>query len=157
MPLARILIDGYSLLHKLSGIAVRQPPHTEAARAELVRWLTQYHDATGTPISVFFDGTDKVSNTAELSTPGVEVLFSRAGKTADELIERATHRLLEYGEVLVVTDDHAEQQTVVALGGMAIGCQHFIRMMEDAVAQMQDNIKRVNKRELAKFKRPDTK
>jgi len=157
MPLARILIDGYSLLHNCPGIAAGQPPHSEAARTELVRWLVRYHDATGIPISVFFDGTGRVNNAPEHSTASVEVMFSRAGKTADELIERATHRLLQYGEVLVVTDDRAEQQTVIALGGMAISCQNFIRMVEEAIAQLQNNIKRINKGELAKFKRPKAK
>jgi len=31
----------------------------------------------------------------------VEFLFSRAGQTADDMIERAAHRFRDYGEVLV--------------------------------------------------------
>lgn len=154
MPPVRILIDGYSLLHKWLAIAPGRARYSESARSELVRWLTKYHDATGTPISIFFDGTGSVTDAAPGSTPEVEVLFSKKAKTADQLIERATHRLVEYGEVLVVTDDRAEQQTVVALGGTAIGCKNFIRMVEEAVAQMQNAIKNRNKNELAKFNRP---
>ncbi len=156
MALARILVDGYSLLHKWLAIAPGQARHSEAARAELVRWLTRYHDATGSPISVFFDGTGKTSSRCVQSSPQVEILYSRTGQTADQMIERATHRLLPYGEVLVVTDDRAEQQTVIALGGMAIGCQAFIQMVEQAIGELQDKINRFNKCELTRFKRQKT-
>ncbi|MCX7722447.1 MAG: NYN domain-containing protein [Verrucomicrobiae bacterium] len=157
MPVARILVDGYSLLHRWQAVAPGQPPHSEAARDRLVRWLTRYHDATGVPISVFFDGSGAAPGVSDSSTPEVEVLFSRAGKTADEMIERAAHRLLEYGEVWVVTDDSAEQQTVTALGAIAISCSNFIRMVEDAVAQLHCRVKRINKAGVSKFNQPKIK
>lgn len=47
----------------------------------------------------------------------VEVLYSRKGQTADQMIERAVHRFEPYGEVLVVTEDRAERDLVVSLGG----------------------------------------
>ena len=66
-----------------------------------------------------------------LSTPEVEVLYSRAGQTADDMIERATHRFSAYGEILAVTDDFAERDTVISLGGMASSCSSFIQTIEE--------------------------
>ena len=51
MPLLRILVDGYSLLHAWPGIAPGRPRHSARAREELVHWLTQYQDAVRTPIT----------------------------------------------------------------------------------------------------------
>ena len=90
MSLVRILVDGYSLLHswpELHGKA----RYSAAARDELVRVLTLYRDATHTPITIFFDGSSpKIDGVAQTrSTPEVEILFSRAGQTADQMIERA--------------------------------------------------------------------
>jgi hypothetical protein len=57
MALARILVDGYSLLHNWPELAPGRPRHSARAREELVHVLTRYHDATGTPVTVFFDGS----------------------------------------------------------------------------------------------------
>jgi predicted RNA-binding protein with PIN domain len=154
MALARILIDGYSLLHNWLELAPGTPRHAEAARDELVHWLTRYHDAMGTPISIFFDGTNTsyAGSTVE-STPEVEILYSRGGQTADQMIERAAHRLVRYGEVLVVTDDQAERETVQALGGLTSSCPSFIRTVEQALAELQQDIQNLNRREQDRFSR----
>jgi hypothetical protein len=154
MALARILVDGYSLLHHWLELAPGHPRHSEAARNELIHWLTRYHDVTGTPVSVFFDGAQKSRGACRRSTRQVEILYSRAGQTADQMIERVTHRLLPHGEVLVVTDDRAEQDTVIALGGMTARCETFIRTVESALADLQENLKNHNRREKHRFSRP---
>ena len=69
------------------------------------------------------------------------------------MIERVTHRLLPYGPVLVVTDDHAEQDTVSALGGMTATCENFIRMVGDALGDLQADVNRHNHRERKAFGR----
>src|SRR5262245_36926732 len=97
MALVRILVDGYSLLHNWPELAPRKPRHSAAARDELVYILTRYHDATSTPITIFFDGSGAPPNVPKNeSTRHVEVLFSRAGQTADDMIERAAHRFQAY-------------------------------------------------------------
>ncbi|MGH7979774.1 MAG: NYN domain-containing protein [Limisphaerales bacterium] len=155
MPLARILVDGYSLLHNWPELATGQPRYSERAREELIRVLTQYHDATGEPITIFFDGAGPpVSAQKNQSSREVEVLFSRAGQTADDLIERAAHRFQEYGQVLVVTDDFAERETVGALGGMVSSCANFINSIEKALAELHDDLKSRNRLERNRFGRP---
>ena len=56
MVLARILVDGYSLLHNWPELAPGAARHSARAREELVHVLTRYHDATGEPVTIFFDG-----------------------------------------------------------------------------------------------------
>src|SRR6185503_14904245 len=124
MALVRILIDGYSLLHHWRAIARGQPRHSAAARDELVNRLAQYQDAIGTPVSVFFDGSGPERPSTEATRSGVEILFSRGGQTADQMIERTVHRMVPFGQVLVVTDDFAERDTVLSLGAMASSCQN---------------------------------
>ena len=153
MSLIRILVDGYSLLHDWPELARGKPRHSAAARDELVRMLTRYQDATGTPITVFFDGSGPARRSPGESTAGIEILYSRAGQTADQMIERAAHRFQPYGEVLAVTDDNAERDTVIAMGGMASSCGNFIQTIESALAGMQEDIKDYNRRERNRFKR----
>src|SRR6202034_2606785 len=133
--------------------ARRTPRHSAAARDELIHHLTLYRDAVGTPITIVFDGAnaDRRLSTVE-STSEVEILYSRAGQTADQIIERVTHRLSPYGEVLAVTDDNAERDTVIAMGGMASSCLSFIQAVTDALAEQQDNLKTYNRAERSRFK-----
>jgi predicted RNA-binding protein with PIN domain len=155
MALVRILVDGYSLLHNWPELAPDKPRHSAAARDELVHRLTLYRDATGTPITIVFDGAnnDIRLSTVE-STPEMEILYSRAGQTADDIIERVTHRMSAYGEVLAVTDDFAERDTVIAMGGVASSCLSFIQTVENALAELKDDIKVHNRSERSRFKRP---
>lgn len=153
MALVRILVDGYSLLHAWPQLARGHPRHTAAARDELIRVLARYQDATGTPVTVVFDGsgTARRHSTPEEPQP-VEVLFSGAGRTADDLIERAVHRMLPYGEVLVISDDTAERELVIGMGGSAWPCATFIAEIESAFRELEQALRRHNRREQARFR-----
>jgi predicted RNA-binding protein with PIN domain len=153
MALVRILVDGFSLLHSWPELAPGKPRHSAAARDELVHVLTLYRDAIGTPITVVFDGSGAPAGTPTAhSTPEMEILYSRRGQTADDIIERVAHRMSSYGEVLAVTDDHAERDTVIAMGGMASSCLSFIQTLENTLKEQDLAIKNYNRRERTKFK-----
>jgi uncharacterized protein len=154
MALVRILVDGYSLLHSWPELAPGRPRFSAAARDELIRRLTLYQDACGTPITIIFDGAGAPNGTpAAPSRPEMEVLYSRRGKTADQLIERAVHRFGPYGEVLAVTNDHAERETVLSLGGSACSCANFIQEVENALSEQADDISYYNRQERHRFQR----
>lgn len=154
MAWVRILVDGYSLLHRWAELAPGRPRHSEAARAELIRRLTLYQDATGTPVTVVFDGTARRGRAeAQPAHSAVEVLFSPPGRTADDLIERAALRFAALGQVRVVTDDMAEAQTVLGGGGWVCSCSQFIREVEDELSAHASRLSQHNRREQRSFAR----
>ena len=153
MALVRILVDGFSLQHSWPELAPGKPRHSSAAREELINALTQYQDARGTPITIVFDGAGSTRGADETpSSPDVEILYSRAGQTADQMIERAAFRLKAYGEVLVVTDDLAERDIVSGLGGMTSNCDNFISTVQDALDELERDVQHYNQQERAKFR-----
>ena len=154
MSLVRILVDGYSLLHAWPELAPREPRHSATARDELVHILRLYSDAVGTPVTVVFDGGGHRGLRQDLdSTTQVEVLFSKAGQTADQIIERVTHRMQPYGEVLAVTNDHAERDTVLALGGFASSCDSFIQTVQKTLRDLEREVKNYNSAEKRRYTR----
>jgi len=154
MALVRILVDGYSLLHNWPELAPGQPRHSARAREELIYVLTRFFDATGTPVTVIFDGAGARPSARPPEPDGdIEILFSRAGQTADQMIERAAHRFGAHGEALVVTDDIAERETVIGLGGQAASCANFIRMVENALKEFQDKLRDYRRAERNRFNR----
>jgi uncharacterized protein len=152
MALVRILVDGYSLLHHWPELAPGKPRHSMEARDELIRVLTLYRDATSIPITIVFDGAGKSPATEFPSTPDMEILYSRSGQTADQIIERVAARMTDFGEVLAVTDDYAERDTVFYQGGMASSCSNFIAGVERALQEQERDIDRHNRRQKAAFK-----
>ena len=80
-------------------------------------------------------------------------MYSRAGQTADQVIERVAHRLSSYGEVLVVTDDLAERDTVASAGAIFSSCLGFIQTIESALAELERELTRLNRSEKSKFQR----
>ena len=89
MPLIRILVDGYSLLHAWPELARGSARHSAMSRDARIASLGEYQAALGTPITVFFDGQSGGSGprTQKTDPKAVEVLYSKAGQTADDLIE----------------------------------------------------------------------
>lgn len=153
MALVRILVDGYSLLHDWPQLAAGKPRHSAAARDALIRTLTHYQDTIGTPITIVFDGAGATPNAPKPhSTRQVEVLYSSPGQTADQMIERAAYRFQEYGEVLAVTNDHAERDIVIHMGGMAESCASFIQAVEATLAGMTDDVQRHNRQEQLRYR-----
>jgi predicted RNA-binding protein with PIN domain len=148
MALVRILIDGYSLLHHWPEIAPGAPRHSMVARDELIARVGKFQDCTGTPVTIVFDGANApVGTQPPHSTRELEILFSKNGLTADDVIERATARLLAYGDVLVVTDDNAERETVIALGGSTSSCEEFKLQVAAALATFDEDLARWRRRQ----------
>lgn len=153
MSIVRILVDGYSLLHQWPELAPGKPRYSAAARDDLIHRLMLYRDAIGTPITIVFDGAGPAPDASQVpSTPELEILYSQAGQTADHVIEVVTARMKPHGEVLVVTDDHAERDTVISMGAAAASCLNFINDVENTLKELDREVKNYNLRERNRFK-----
>jgi predicted RNA-binding protein with PIN domain len=153
MAVVRILVDGYSLLHGWPELAPEHSRFSAQARDELIHALARYADASHTPITVVFDGAGPRGPERDPnSSASMEIIYSRAGQTADQVIERVTHRMKPYGEVMAVTDDFAERDTVIAMGGVASSCRSFISMVEGALGDLKNDLERYNSREKRRYK-----
>lgn len=153
MAVVRILVDGYSLLHNWPELAPGRPRHSQEARDELIHQLTLYRDAAGTPVTVVFDGSGpRGQQHPDTPQSELEVLYSRTGQTADDIIERVVVRLQSYGEAVVVTDDFVERDTVYFHGGMVMSCRNFIGELENVLKEQGRDIARHNRKERVRFK-----
>ena len=153
MAVVRTLVDGYSLLHQWPELAPGKPRQSQVAREELINHLTQYYDQCGTPITVVFDGQGPRNDLGPFpSTPEVEIIYTRAARSADQLIEHLVHRLKPHGDVLVVTDDYAERETIESLGGLFSSCANFVQTVKAALADLTQEIAKYNQQEQLKFR-----
>jgi len=141
-----LVVDGHNMIHAWQDLAGLHRQRTELAREELVKWLTHYQDASDVRVVVVFDGRGqrRISSTGGGSE--IQVLYSRDGQTADEVIERLVVKYAAKYEMRVATDDHMEQLTVETFGAIAISSELLRLELEQAEAEIGAKIRRHNKR-----------
>ncbi len=137
------MVDGYSVLHswpELQRLVGRSLQHRREA---LVRVMSQYADHTARRVTVVFDGyaARHKPETADRDL-GVEILFSDHGKTADDLIERLVGEAVDASEILVVTSDNHERQTVETLGAESVSCEVFELEVRDELRALGRLVRR---------------
>jgi predicted RNA-binding protein with PIN domain len=134
-----VLVDGYSVLHAWTRFATRKTRRQslQQRREALIGVLRQYADHTGRKVTAVFDGyAAKHKPEVADATAGVEVLFSERGKTADDAIERLVAQAANRGQILVVTSDGMERQTVETLGSQSMAAEVFEAEVEAALAEL---------------------
>ncbi len=82
----RILIDGYNLIRAVPELAILDREDLEAGRSVLLRALSSYRSVKGHSLSVVFDGSRACSFPAAVHPRGIDVVFSRPPRNADDLL-----------------------------------------------------------------------
>lgn len=119
--MAHILIDGYNLIAKMEGIG----GNLEAQRERFIRTLSQYRSQKYHTVTVVFDGEKGGWMTeSHERTMGINVVFSRLGEKADDVIKRMAKEHEE--EYTVVTSDREIASFAEGLGHTAIPSEEFI-------------------------------
>jgi predicted RNA-binding protein with PIN domain len=118
-----LIIDGYNLLGVGGHMGVGAAD-LEAARERLLQDLSRYRHQKGHAMTVVFDGwqqglpSERVEHRA-----GVEVIFSRRGERADQVVQRLAD---QFGEsCAVVSSDHDVALFARARGALVIPAPEF--------------------------------
>jgi predicted RNA-binding protein with PIN domain len=68
------------------------------------------------------------------------------------MIERAAYRFQEYGDALTVTNDTAERNLVLHMGGLAESCSNFIHTVDATLTGLADDVQRHNRQEQFRYR-----
>lgn len=140
-----LLVDGNNVIHASPELLELHHRRRGRAHAELIGRLETYRDFTGEQVVVVFDG--RGATTQEERPPGgIQIFYSSASKTADDVIEQLAIKYAAKFEITVATNDRAEQDIVVGAGGTAISAEMLFDKMEAAERSMRDWIERNRKR-----------
>ena len=132
-----IIIDGYNLIRQSDTLRRYERISLEDGRKALIRSISLYKKQRGHKVTVVFDGwqggpveeeRDKLS--------GIDVIYSRKGEKADEVIKRMVQERAE--EIVVVTSDRDIADFVSRRGGTAISSQDFDKLTERVKTPLTD-------------------
>ena len=142
-----VLVDGYSVIHAWPKLRRAAGRSLEQQRDALVRVLQQFGDVRHWRTTVVFDGyAAKRKPDSVEPTPGVEVLFSETGKTADDVIERLVGMAENRNRILVITSDKMERHTVESLGASSMDAELFEVEVRAALGELEALIRQHGRR-----------
>jgi len=119
-----IIIDGYNLIRQSGVLRRAEKSGLEAGRQALVHFIKPYKRLKNHRITIVFDGWQNGSPMEERDCEGgIEIVYSRRGEKADEVIKHIAERSGE--EVMVVTSDRDIASFVVRRGGTAVSSRDF--------------------------------
>src|ERR1700724_3499815 len=145
MPESFLIVDGHSIIFAWPELLALQRRSGASARENLIKILTEYQDLSGVNVVVVFDGKGERIN--EVTEPGgIQIFYSNAGRTADEIVERLVAKYGKTFMITVATADLMEQQTVASFGGQPIGSEGLRRLIQDAQAEFAAEMKRRKRR-----------
>jgi hypothetical protein len=129
-----LIVDGHSVIFAWPELRELHQRRTSLARDALVRKLRDYQDWTGVRAIVVFDGRgEAVDASAE---PGeIQIFYSRAGQTADSVVERLASKYGSQYRLLVATSDYLEQETASACGADCISAEALRGVLDEARAR----------------------
>ena len=114
-----LIVDGHSVIFAWPELRALHERRTSLARDALVRRLRDYQDWTGVRVVAVFDGKGAAVDAS--AEPGeIQIFYSRAGQTADAIVERLASKNAPRYRLLVATDDYLEQETASASGAECI-------------------------------------
>lgn len=126
-----LIVDGYNLLALTGRIGAGTSLHSEMARESFLRDLASYRQRKSHPITVVFDGWQQGWGVEHREHRlGLEIIFSRRGEKADQVIQRLA---AEFGSACAVVSSDREIITVAkAQGAFVMTAQEFIGKLQES-------------------------
>jgi predicted RNA-binding protein with PIN domain len=120
-------LDGYNLIHADPELKRTVRSGLEGARERLVQRLTRYLGSKSVRMTVVFDGHGGITD-IEVKIPGrLQLMYSAAGQSADDLILKILESSANPREYVVVTSDMADiGRSARALGAKVIPSPEFL-------------------------------
>jgi uncharacterized protein len=145
-----LLVDGANVMHAWPELRPLLAHDRDAARARLTQALSAIHDAEAVRVTIVFDGR---GDALAVERPSGQATFSQlytpAGVTADDVIERLVGQAADPRSCFVATNDRAERQTIAALGAAALSADDLAAWVERATQRQSGRVgelRRANER-----------
>lgn len=125
-----VFIDAYNVINSWPNLKkIAKNNELENSRLKLIEIIENYSSFKSCKSYIVFDA-HKVTNSEEKEefvgkNKKVSVIYTKGGETADSYIERRVDELGKKYDVLVVTSDNLEQQTVFQRGASRMPSLEF--------------------------------
>lgn len=121
------IVDGYNVLHALSGMSADVPREFGTRRRFLMDLLAALAAHERRSVAVFFDGTPGRGGAPDLGRAGVRLIFT--GGEADGVIKSEVANAHNTAKLTVVTSDRDIASSCRGSGAHVIASEEFVRRL----------------------------
>jgi hypothetical protein len=139
-----LLVDAHSVIFAWPELRSMHQRRNVLARDELLKRLARYQDTSGYRVIAVFDGQG-ARHSESSEHENLQVFYSSTKGSADSIIERLVAKYASAHEMIVVTNDSLEQQTVSSFGGSAISVKTFLEWINDAERLLSRQIRKLER------------
>ena len=112
-----LIVDGYNLIHASERYLKWSKRDFEMARVKLIEDLAMLKATNDYDVTLVFDAAmTKSPNRSHTNILGIDVMFTKAGETADAMIERMVYNSKYDGDIIVATSDYTQQKVIFKPG-----------------------------------------
>ena len=131
-----LIIDGYNLLHMTRSLTQLSSSELQWERDQLIHQLSAYRQLKPCEITIVFDGWQGGWNTEKREWKrGIELIFSKLGEKADEVIKRLVK---EKGSgAIVITSDSEISKYAERMLAAVIPSDQFREKMDRAALRIE--------------------
>ncbi len=122
-----IFVDGYNVINSWPNLKKFMNMDFDIARQKLVDILENYAVFNECKIFIVFDAhkSGRSGNRRIDISKYLSIIFTKQGELADTFIERMVHKIGKKIEIIVVTSDYLEQQTIFQRGASRTSSLEF--------------------------------
>ena len=133
-----LLVDGYNIIFCWSELKELANKSLDIARDKLINMLSNYQGVRQMNLILVFDAYKVEGGLGSIiKAGGIYVVYTKEAETADQYIERSTHKLVKDNKVTVATSDGLEQVIIMSKGALRMSAND---LYED-VKLIANNIK----------------
>ena len=134
-----LIIDGYNLLHVGRSLTQVNSIELQRERDRLIDQLSSYRQLKRCEITVVFDGWQGGWNTEKREMrKGIELVFSKLGEKADEVIKRLAKE--KGAGAIVVTSDREVSRYAERMAVPVISSDRFKERMEISPVKIEKGV-----------------
>jgi len=148
-----LIIDGYNLLHVTRSLTLLNSIELQWERDRLIDQLSAYRQVKPYEVTIVFDGWQGGWKTEKKERrKGIEIIFSKLGEKADEVIKRLVK---EKGSgAIVVTSDRGVSRYAERMSAAVIPSDQFREKMESSALSIQKDLEEAEEERSFKRKGP---
>lgn len=134
-----LIVDGYNMIGAWPELRQLADTSLEDARDKLIEMLADYQGYSGKKVIIVFDAHQVPGLGVKYKQHRLDIRYTKAKETADELIERLVTLLTGHRtEIIVATSDQVEQSVTFGKGALRLSARELLLSIQES----QQNIKR---------------
>jgi small GTP-binding protein len=133
-----LLVDGYNIIFAWEQLKALAGTSLDAARSSLMDIMSNFQAYKKMHLILVFDAYKVKGNPGSISRyHNIDVVYTKEAETADQYIEKVSHKIGKKYNVRVATSDGLEQLIILGAGAVRISAREFLEEVRAAEEEMR--------------------